>query len=36
MNEQFAFLRLVTERLQRIDIAAMLTGSLALGVWARP
>lgn len=36
MDEQFAFLRTVVTRLEAAGIPYMLTGSLALAVWARP
>ena len=36
MDEQFEFLRSVVERLEAAGIPYMLTGSLALAVWARP
>lgn len=36
MDEQFEFLRSVVQRLEAIGIPYMLTGSLALAVWARP
>jgi predicted nucleotidyltransferase len=36
MDEQFEFLRSVVERLDAAGIPYMLTGSLALAVWARP
>lgn len=36
MDEQFEFLRLIVERLDAAGIPYMLTGSLALAVWARP
>jgi hypothetical protein len=36
MDEQFEFLRLIVQRLDAAGIPYMLTGSLALAVWARP
>lgn len=36
MDEQFEFLRSVVQRLDTASIPYMLTGSLALAVWARP
>jgi predicted nucleotidyltransferase len=36
MDEQFEFLRLIVQRLDDAGISYMLTGSLALAVWARP
>ncbi len=36
MDEQFEFLRSVVHRLDAAGIPYMLTGSLALAVWARP
>ena len=36
MDEQFEFLRSVVQRLDTAGIPYMLTGSLALAVWARP
>lgn len=36
MDEQFEFLRSIVERLNGAGIPYMLTGSLALAIWARP
>ncbi|MBX3173813.1 MAG: nucleotidyl transferase AbiEii/AbiGii toxin family protein [Gemmatimonadaceae bacterium] len=36
MDEQFEFLRSIVERLEAVGIPYMLTGSLALAIWARP
>ncbi len=36
MDEQFEFLRSIVHRLEAAGIPYMLTGSLALAVWARP
>lgn len=36
MDEQFEFLRTIVTRLVAEDIPYMLTGSLALAIWARP
>lgn len=36
MDEQFEFLRSIIHRLEGTNIPYMLTGSLALAVWARP
>lgn len=36
MDEQFEFLRSIVHRLVAAEIPYMLTGSLALAVWARP
>jgi hypothetical protein len=36
MDEQFEFLRSIVQRLDAAGIPYMLTGSLALAIWARP
>lgn len=36
MDEQFEFLRTIVRRLEGAGIPYMLTGSLALAIWARP
>jgi hypothetical protein len=36
MDEQFEFLRSIVQRLEGAGIPYMLTGSLALAIWARP
>jgi hypothetical protein len=36
MDEQFEFLRSIVHRLEEASIPYMLTGSLALAIWARP
>ena len=36
MTDQFSILKLVTERLDALGIAYMLTGSIAAGYYAQP